>query len=754
MWGFSGGFSMLHTVEGILGEDRITLETGELAAQADGAVVVRYGDTVVLVTVCIAKEPRDVDFLPLTIDFEERHYAAGKIPGGFLRREGRPSQQAILSGRLIDRPIRPLLPKVFRREIQVIATVLSADQENLPDVLAIVGASAALSISEMPFDGPVGAVRVGYLDGEFIINPTFSQLQDSLMDLVVVGTKEKVVMIEAGTKEVSEELIMQAIKLAQEANKQIIEFQENLQNACGKPKAEFVVEEINPELKAAVSSFLDGKIAPLIAKPKLERDEAFSALNKELLEKFGEEYPAQDILALFEYIAKTEVRVSILKKGIRPSGRSLREIRPIECKVGLLPRAHGSGLFSRGSTQVLNITTLGSARQEQPLDGLTSEDSKRFIHHYNFPPYSTGEVKRIGTGRREIGHGALAERALAPVIPSEKEFPYTIRLVSEALSSNGSTSMASACSSTLSLMDAGVPIKAPVSGIAMGLVTGENGEFAVLSDLEGIEDFYGDMDFKVAGTSAGITALQLDMKIKGLTFEIIESTLNQAHEGRAFIMTKMQETIASSRPELSKYAPRIVKINIDPSKIGAVIGPGGKMIKSIMEQTKVTIDVENDGTVLVGSSDEEAAQKAISMIQSLTREVEVGTIYTGKVTRLFNYGALVEFLPGKEGLVHISALADYRVPSVEDVVKVGDEIMVMVTEIDRQGKISLSRRAVFEGSSQAGEGAKVNGSSTSKHSPHRPPHDRPMPQHRRRSPSSNRRYSRPERDSAYDSDKT
>jgi len=735
---------MLHVVEGIVGGSKITLEAGELAGQANSAVTVRYHDTIVLVTVCVAKESRDIDFFPLTIDFEERLYAAGKIPGGFLRREGRPSQQAILSGRLIDRPLRPLFPKSWRREVQVIATVLSADQENLPDVLAVIGASAAVSNSEMPFDGPVGAVRVGYIDGEFLINPTFTQLQDSLLDIVVAGTKKAVVMVEAGAKEVSEELILEAIKFGQEANQQIIELQEKLQSVCGKPKMEFNIAEINSELEAAVSSFLDGKIAPLIAKEKLERDEAFSALKAELVEMLGEEYSAKDIISLFEYTAKAELRASILKKGIRPAGRKLTDIRPIQCKVGLLPRTHGSGLFSRGETQVLNIATLGSARQEQPLDGLTSEESKRFMHHYNFPPFSTGEVKRIATGRREIGHGALAERAIAPVIPPENDFPYTIRLVSEVLSSNGSTSMASVCSSTLSLMDAGVPIKAPVAGIAMGLITGENGEFAVLTDLEGMEDFYGDMDFKVAGTSAGITAVQMDIKLKGLSYEILESALSQAHEARDIVLAKIQETIGSSRSELSKYAPRMTKINIDPSKIGAVIGPGGKMIRSITEQTKATINVEDDGTVLIGSTDEEATQKAISMIQGLTREVEVGSIYTGKVTRIFNYGALVEFLPGKEGLVHISALADYRVPSVEDVVKEGDEIMVMVTDIDRQGKISLSRRAVFQENSQTGGGTKSEDSLAQGTSPRKPSYNRPAHQRSGRGAPGNRRYPRPE----------
>jgi len=745
---------MSHVVEGLVGGKKLTIETGELAEQADGAVVVRYGDTIVLVTVCVAEEQREgIDFFPLTVDFEERLYAAGKIPGGFLRREGRPSQQAVLSGRLIDRPLRPLFPKTWRREVQLITTVLSADQENLPDILAIIGASSALSLSSMPFEGPVGAVRVGHIDGEFVINPTFTQLQDSLIDLVIASPKKAVVMIEAGSKEVSEEIMLDAIRFAHEANQQVIELQEELQGIYGIPKIEYKADEVNHELESAVSSFLDGRFAPLIAMGKLERDKAFSALKEELLAELGEGYSAKEILAIFESKAKAALRASILIKGVRPENRGIKDIRPLQCKVGLLPRTHGSGLFARGLTQVLNITTLGSSRQEQPLDGLTAEESKRFMHHYNFPPFSTGEVKRIATGRREIGHGALVERALFPVIPPENEFPYTIRLVSEVLSSNGSTSMASVCSSTLSLMDAGVPIKAPVAGIAMGLVTGENGEFTVLTDLEGIEDAYGDMDFKVAGTSAGITALQLDIKVKGLSFEILESALKQAHEARILILNKIHETIASSRPELSRYAPRMTKLHIDPSKIGSVIGPGGKMIRSITDQTKATINVEDDGTVLIGSLDEEATQKAIRMIESLTREVEVGAIYTGKVTRIFNYGALVEILPGKEGLVHISALADYRVPSVEDVVKEGDEIMVKVIDIDRQGKISLSRRAVFEENSQTGMETRTNESSAPGNSIRRPPYNRPPSQRDGRSGSGYRRYPRPERRATSNPDK-
>ena len=700
---------MGQVAECTIGGRRLTIETGKLAELANSAVIVRYGDTVVLVTVCASKEPREgVDFLPLTVEYEERLYAAGKIPGGFFRREGRPGQEAILAGRLTDRPLRPLFPKGFRHEVQIIVTVLSADQENSPEVLAIIGASTALSLSDIPFDGPVGAVRVGYLNGELVINPTFSQLQNSPIDLVVAGTKDAVVMVEAGANEASEELILKAIQFGQEANQEIIKLQEGLQQNYGKPKIEFTVNG-NPQLEEMVLATIGDRIALAINKPKPEREEALTALKEELIQKLGDGYSPQELLSCFESIVKAKSRASILEKGIRPDGRSLTEIRPISCEVSLLPRTHGSALFTRGLTQVLTITTLGSLKEEQILDGLTLEESKRFMHHYNFPPFSTGEVKRLTTGRREIGHGALVERAIAPVIPSEDSFPYTIRLVSEVLSSNGSTSMASVCASSLSLMDAGVPIKTPAAGVAMGLVS-EGEKYVILTDIEGIEDAYGDMDFKVAGTATGITALQLDIKLKGISYEIIQKALNQAREARLYILDRMRDTIASSRPELSQYAPRIVKITIDPTKIGSVIGHGGSMIRSIIEQTKASIDIENDGTVYIGSADEEAMQKAIMMIEGLTREVEVGGIYTGKVTRLFNYGALVEIFPGKEGLVHISELADYRVPSVEDVVKVGDEIMVKVMEIDRQGKLTLSRRAVFQGLSRLGGGARVKDS--------------------------------------------
>ena len=710
-----------------VGGRSLVIDTGKLAVQANGAVTIRYGDTVILVTACVSSQPREgIDFLPLTIDYEERLYAVGKIPGGFIRREGRPSQEAILADRLTDRPLRPLLPKAWRSEIQLIVTVLSADQENDPDILAVIGGSAALSISEIPFEGPVSAVRVGYINDELILNPTMAQLENSQLDVVVTSTKQAIVMIEADAREASEDIILQAIKLAHEANQDIINLQEQLRQACGKPKRETPVSEVNPEVASAISPMVDDRLAPSLNQPeKSQREQALSNLKKELVESFGDSFPEEDIIAAFETRVKAEVRNNILNKAQRMDGRSPTEVRPINCEVSLLPRTHGSALFSRGQTQVLAITTLGPIRMEQQLDGLGIEDSKRFIHHYNFPPFSSGEVKRIGTSsRREIGHGALAERAIIPVLPSDADFPYTIRLVSEVLSSNGSTSMASVCASSLSLMDAGVPTKTSVAGVAMGLVTGEQGDYAILTDIAGIEDAYGDMDFKVAGTKDGITALQLDIKLKGISLEIVERALNQAREARLFILEKMQQTLDSSRSELSRYAPRMHKIMIPPDKIGTVIGPGGKTIRSITEETKATIDIDNDGTVLVGSPDEESARKAIKIIEGLTRDPEIGNTYTGKVTRILNFGAMVEIIPGKEGLIHISELADYRVEKVEDIVKIGDEVTVKVIDIDSLGRVNLSRRAALDTLSQV-SGAKARDSSPTRHPPKRdthPPH--------------------------------
>jgi len=695
-----------------VGGRRLIIDTGKLAGQASGAVTIRYGDTIVLVTVCTSDEPREgIDFLPLTVDYEERLYAAGKIPGGFIRREGRPTQEATLAGRLTDRPLRPLLPKGWRNDIQLIVTVLSTDQENDPDILAVIGGSAALSISEIPFYGPVSAVHVGYINGELVLNPTLAQLESSQLDLIVTSTKQAIVMVEAEAKEASEDIILQAIELGHQENQDIIKLQEQLQQACGRPKVEAPISEVNPEALSAISPIVDDKLAQALSQPeKSQREQALSDLKKELVESLGESFPEEDIIAAFETKVRGEIRGNLLDKKKRIDGRGLTDVRPISCEIGLLPRTHGSALFTRGQTQVLTIATLGSIGKEQPLDGLGLEESKRFIHHYNFPPFSGGEVKRIGTpGRREIGHGALVERAIAPVLPKDEDFPYTIRLVSEVLSSSGSTSMASVCASSLSLMDAGIPTKAAVAGLAMGLVTGEEGDYVILTDIEGIEDAYGDMDFKVAGTAEGITALQLDTKLKGISTEILGKALNQARQARLPILETMQQTISSSRPELSRYAPRMHKITIDPDKIGAVIGTGGRTIRSIINETKASIDINNDGTVIIGSPNEEAARRAIEIIEGLTKEVELGSIYTGKVTRLLNFGAMVEIAPGKEGLVHISELAEYRVAKVEDIVKVGDEVTVKVINIDELGRINLSRRAVFEKLSQV-PGARVEDS--------------------------------------------
>jgi polyribonucleotide nucleotidyltransferase len=694
-----------------IGGRSLIIETGKLAGQAGGAITVRYGDSVVLVTACVSDKQREgVDFLPLTIDYEERLYAVGKIPGGFIRREGRPSQEATLACRLTDRSLRPLLPKSWRNDIQIVVTVLSADQENDPDILAVTGGSAALSISEMPFDGPVGTVRVGYIDEQLVLNPTLAQLESSRLDLVVVSTRQAIAMVEAGAQEVSEEIITQAIKLGHEANQGIIKLQEELRQAWGKPKTESPVTEVNADAISAISSIVSPRLHQALSQPeKTEREQALRSLRQELVENFNSSFAEKDIISAFETMVGDEIRSNILEKGQRIDGRLMTDVRPVSCEVGLLPRTHGSALFTRGETQVLTITTLGPIRKEQPLDGLGIEESKRFIHHYNFPPFSSGEVGRIGTpGRREIGHGALAERALIPVLPKDEDSPYTIRLVSEVLSSSGSTSMASVCASSLSLMDAGIPVKTAVAGVAMGLVTGD-GKYAILTDIAGIEDAYGDMDFKVAGTGNGITALQFDTKLKGISPEIIKEALDQARQARQSILETMQQTISSNRPEVSRYAPRMHKIMIDPSKIGAVIGTGGKTIRSIIEETKATVDIENDGTVVIGSADEESARRAIEIIERLTKEVEVGEIYTGTVNRLVDFGAFVEILPGKDGLVHISELADYRVAKVEDVVKVGEEITVKVIDIDDLGRIRLSRRAVFAKLSEQ-PGAKVTDS--------------------------------------------
>ena len=718
--------SLVRSFEKQVGGRKLSIETGLLALQAGEAVTVRYGDSVVLVTACFAKEPREgVDFLPLTVDYEERMYAAGKIPGGFIRREGRPSQDAVLSGRLADRTIRPLLPKSWRKDIQLIITVLSVDQENDPDLLGLIGCSAALSMSEVPFYGPVSAVRVGYLNDEYVLNPTMAQVENSLIDLVVASTKKDIVMVEAGANEADEEIILKAIEIAHEANQDVIRLQEELAQNCGKTKLEYAAVELDPELVKAVAEVADARAAKMMDYPtKAPREALQSEVEAELAEKFGETYTKGQLAAALDQRIKLAVRARLMQ-GKRAGGRGPNEIRPLSCQVGLLPRTHGSGLFTRGETQVLAITTLGSSGMEQQLDGLGIEDKKRFIHHYNMPPFSNGEAKRLSSpGRREIGHGALAERSLEPVLPTAEEFPYTIRIVSEVLSSSGSTSMASVCASSMSMMDAGIPIKRAVAGIATGLVTDDQGNYVILTDIEGLEDNYGDMDFKVAGTTEGITGVQMDTKLKGLTMQIVRETIQRARDSRLFILNVMNQAIDTNRSEMSPYAPRMYVVTIPTDKIGTIIGPGGKTIRSIIEQTKTTIDIKDDGSVVVGSSDEASARKAMSIIEDLTRDVEVGAIYTGKVTRILPFGALVEILPGKEGMVHISELADYRVGQVEDEVKLGDEVTVKVLRTE-DGKIALSRRAVLSPDSGRDEGDRGSAPRSRDSRPPRPGGGRP-----------------------------
>ena len=692
----------MHRYEVEVGGRLLTIEAGQLAQQASGSVLVRYGDTVVLVTAVAGGVREGIDFLPLTVDYEERLYAAGRIPGSFFRREGRPTTEAVLAGRLTDRTIRPRFPKGIRNDIQIISTVLSVDGENAPEVLSIIGASAALSVSQIPFDGPIAGTRMGRVNGEFVINPTYQQLVDSDLDLTVSGSREAMIMVEAGADEVSEEDVLEALRIGQETNVAVVELQDRMVADIGKAKrADWLKPAPDDEeaLNQAVASLAKEKVEAVIDRGEArgERSAALSDAEAEATAQLGEQYGAERVIKAFDNVVKKVVRAKILDAGRRPDGRNLTEVRPLASMVGLIPRTHGSALFQRGETQILTLTTLGPMSMEQRLDSLSPDDRKRYIHHYNFPPFSTGEVRRIGTGRREIGHGALAERALAPVIPDEVEFPYALRLVSEALGSNGSTSMGSVCGSTLSLMDAGVPIKAPVSGVAMGLITDDDGRFAILTDIQGVEDFMGDMDFKVAGTPEGVTALQMDIKVSGLTPEIMRTALHQAKEGRAFILHHMLGTLAEPREELSAYAPRMVRISIPVDKIGAVIGPGGKTIRSITEESGASVDIDNDGTVTIGSMDEAAAAKAITMIEGLTKEVQVGEVYTGPVTRIMNFGAFVEILPGKDGLVHISEISSERVPSVEAAVSIGEEMTVMVTEIDKMGRVNLSRRAVLEG---------------------------------------------------------
>lgn len=675
----------------------LSIETGRIAQLADGAVMIQYGDTSVLVTACASDQPKEgIDFFPLSCDYEERLYAVGKIPGGFIKREGRPTEKAILSARLIDRPIRPLFPKGYRNDVQVVATVMSVDKDNPPEIVAMVGSSAALSISSIPFMGPTGSVLVGLVDGEFVLNPTAEQREKSQMHLVVSGTKDAVMMVEAGANEVPESTMLEAIMFAHDNIKKIVAFIEEITAKLGKEKREIKLFKIDEEVDKAVREYATEKLLTAIRTvEKMERQANIDAVKEETMNHFAEIYPEnmKDVDEVLYNIIKEQVRHLITVEGIRPDDRKTDEIRPISCEVSVLPRVHGSGLFTRGQTQVMTIATLGAMGDVQVLDGLTEEEEqKRYMHHYNFPPYSVGETRFMrGPGRREIGHGALAERALEPMIPSEEEFPYTIRLVSEVVASNGSTSQASVCGSTLALLDAGVPIKAPVAGVAMGLMK-EKENVAVLTDIQGMEDFLGDMDFKVAGTEHGITAIQMDIKIAGIDRPILERALEQARVGRLFILDKMNAVINKPRPELSPYAPKIISMNINPDKIRDVIGPGGKMINKIISETGVKIDIEDDGRVFIAAVDKASGEKAMKIIEGLTKEVLEGEIYMGKVMRIMNFGAFVEILPGKEGLVHISKLDKKRVEKVEDVVNIGDEILVKVTEIDKQGRINLSRK--------------------------------------------------------------
>lgn len=673
----------------------LTIETGELAKQAGGAALVRYGDTVVLVTATASKEAKDIDFFPLTVDYEEKMYAVGRIPGGFVKREGRPPETAILHSRLIDRPIRPLFDKGCRNEVHVCATVLSVDQDNAPEICGMIGASAALALSDIPWAGPIAGVRIGRVNGSFVINPTVAQLEATDLNVVVAGTKDAILMVEGGAQEVAEDVLLDAIMTAHEEIKRIVSFQEEMVAVAGKEKRVLPTHTLDEDVLAAVKEYAHDALDKAVrCADKQQRDAQQDEVYADTRVHFEEIYPdnMDDVNMVLEKMTKEIVRHMITVEKIRPDGRQLDEVRPISVRVGVLPRTHGSGLFTRGQTQVLNICTLAPLSEKQTIDGIGIETEKRYIHHYNFPSYSVGEARSSrGPGRREIGHGALAERALLAVLPSEEEFPYAMRLVSEVLESNGSSSMASVCGSTLSLMDAGVPIKAPVAGIAMGLVT-QGEHYTILTDIQGMEDALGDMDFKVAGTAKGVTAIQMDIKISGLSREILKEALEQAHKGRMHIMGKMLAVIGAPRDNMSPWAPRIITMNIDPDKIRDVIGQGGKVIRGIIEETGAKIDIEDDGTIFIAAVEEAAANKAIEIITNLTKEVEVGEVYLGKVTRLMNFGAFVEVLPGKEGLVHISKLAKERVENVEDVVNVGDEIMVKVIEIDKQGRINLSRK--------------------------------------------------------------
>ena len=678
----------------------LIVETGKMAKQASGAVLVRYGETVVLVTSTASKEAREgMDFFPLTVDYEEKMYAVGKMPGGFLRREGRPGNSAILNARLIDRPIRPLFDKRCRNDIHVMATVLSVDYDNAPELCGMLGASASLGISDIPWDGPIAGVRVGRIDGQFVINPTQEQLKVSTLNITVAGSETAILMVEGGAQEAPEEDVLDAIMFGHKTIKELVAFQKKIIEEVGKPKRTLIFPEIPEEIKTAIYAYAERPLKEAIFNPdKLTREAHMEEVRKEAEAHFKEIYPenGSDIAECLNHLTKEIVRHMISVDKIRPDGRALDEIRPISCEVGLLPRVHGSALFTRGQTQALTITTLAPMSETQIIDDLTQETEKRYIHQYNFPSYSVGETKSSrGPGRREIGHGALAERALIPVIPTVEEFPYAIRVVSEILESNGSSSQASVCGSTMSLMNAGVPIKAPVAGLAMGLVN-EGEHFTVLTDIQGMEDALGDMDFKVAGTAKGITAIQMDIKIHGLSREILLAALQQAQKGRMFILGKMAECIDKPAEHLSPYAPKIITLTIPVDRIRDVIGSGGKIINKIISETGVKMDVEEDGHVYIATPDEEAAQRAKKWVEELTHEVQVGETYLGKVTRLMKFGVFVEILPGKEGMVHVSQLATRRVEKPEDVVHEGDEIMVKVTEIDDKGRINLSRKALLQ----------------------------------------------------------
>jgi len=710
-----GGKNMQKSFSMELAGRTLTIETGKLAQLANGAVLVRYGDTVILSTATASEKPREgIDFFPLSVDYEERLYSVGKIPGGFIKREGKPSEKAILTSRVIDRPLRPLFPKDLRNDVSIVSTVLSVDQDNSPEVAALLGASIALAISDIPFNGPVGGVILGLIDGQVIINPDAKQREKSQMYVTLAATREKIVMIEAGANEVPDEVMLEAIKVGHQEIKRICDFIDSIVKEVGKPKFQYESAEVPNEIFEAVKDYAYLKMREaVLAVDKQIRDENIAKLTEETKAYFAENYPEfaetypEIEIRIDEALYKLEkkvVREYILKEGKRVDGRRLDEIRPLSAEVGILPRVHGSGLFQRGQTQILTVLTLGALGDVQILDGIELEETKRYMHHYNFPGYSVGEAKPSrGPGRREIGHGALAERALEPVIPPQEEFPYTIRLVSEVLMSNGSTSQGSVCASTLALMDEGVPIKRPVAGISAGLVTDEENpdNFVTFVDIQGIEDFFGDMDFKVAGTKEGITAIQVDIKIDGLTYEIIEKAFEITRKGRLQIIDDViLKVISEPRKEMSKYAPKIITTCINPEKIRDVIGPGGKMINKIISDTGVKIDIEDDGKVFIASSDTQSAQRALMMIEGIAKDVEPGQIYLGKVMRITSFGAFVEFLPGKEGLVHISKLDKKRVEKVEDVVNVGDEILVKVIDVDKQGRINLSRKDAMEDSAE------------------------------------------------------